>query len=90
MNPGDRILDFIIDNIIPWIFILALVACAFFLLACPFIIYAESNKEGFELKKDDWVCMQKISTPTTVYVQNGNIMMPITTYSESCNQWNRK
>ena len=55
--------------------------------------YAESKREGFELKKADWKCSASHEVTTTTYVNMGDgktiVLIPITTAHTVCDQWSR-
>ena len=87
---GNSVLDWLFDNVMPWIMNLAIVAIVLLIAAAPFAIYAEYKAEKFYLRKDEWACTASVERPITTYVQSGNVMVPITTYSKHCTQWSER
>jgi len=87
---GERLLDWMLDNVVPWLMSATIGFIVLVIVALPFALYAESQAETFELKKYAWVCSQSVERPTTTYIQTGNIMVPMTTYSKHCTQWSEK
>ena len=87
---GEAVLDWLFDNVMPWLASALIIFFVLFLLGLPFLIWADSKAERFSLKKDRWECSKSIQVPTTTYVQTGNVMVPITTYSTQCTQWTEK
>ena len=87
---GSDILDWYFEHIVPWII---LVFIGGVVLAVPFAIYGwyqDSKSPTMALKKSEWACTQLQTIPITTYVQSGKVMIPITTYTKQCNQWNRQ
>ena len=41
------------------------------------------------LHRNEWVCSESHVVPTTTYVQSGKVMVPVTSYSRVCDQYNR-
>lgn len=87
---GGDILEWMIDRIFPWLMILGIIALVVIVALLPFSLYAEYKAEKFSLKKDDWACSASVERASTTYVQSGNVMVPLTTYSKHCTQWTEK
>jgi len=41
------------------------------------------------LKKNEWVCTEAHYVTTTTYVKSGSVLVPVTSRSEVCDQYNR-
>lgn len=52
--------------------------------------YVQSKTPTFTLYKNQWACTNLQTIPITTYMQSGNVMVPITTYSQECHQWSRQ
>lgn len=76
---------------IEWVMAVAIVS-----ILCAIIYggYRESQRPGFTLKKDDWVCAASHEESTTTFVNTGDgktiVLIPITTTSTVCDQWHRR
>ena len=90
MSASERILDWFIDNVFGWLLIGGIVILAVIIVIAPIAIYADSQRPEFSLKKDEWTCTQFVERASTTYVQSGNVMVPITSYSKHCTQWSEK
>lgn len=74
---GERILFWIVDNIFPW-FLIALLLCLFVLVVAGVIAFftpTEPVTGGPVVRKT-----HHAAHTTTMYVQSGNVMVPMTTY----------
>lgn len=90
----DRIVDFIMDYIMPIIFaafVVIVIAVLFFVL--PMAIYDEMTSPTFSLRKDQWTCTSSHQETSTIYTHPypnmPGVMMPITNASDVCDQWSR-
>jgi hypothetical protein len=66
---------------------------ALLLLSIPYAMYQMwkgDNSPTVSLNKSEWACTQTQTIPVTTYILSGKVMVPITTYSRSCTQWNRQ
>lgn len=70
-----------------WLIVAAIVAI---IGSIGYGAWKDHNTPTFELRKGEWVCMQHKTVPMTTFVMAGKAMVPITTYTDRCNQWNRK
>ena len=52
--------------------------------------YQQSKSPTFELYKNQWTCSQSHREDTTMYVQTGKVLVPITSHDKVCDQWTRK
>lgn len=87
---GNNVLDWLFDHVVPWIVNIGIALIVILIALAPFAIYAEYKAEKFALRKDEWVCSASVERPITTYVQSGNVMVPITTYTKHCTQWTEK
>lgn len=87
---GNSVFDWLMDHVMPWIINVGIVLIVLLFVLAPFAIYAEYKAEKFSLKKDEWSCTASVERPTTTYIQSGNVMVPITTYSKHCTQWSER
>lgn len=87
---GERLFDWLLDHVMPWLMSAAIVAVVLFVVALPFLIYADYKAERFALRKDEWLCSASVERPSTTYIQSGSVLVPITTYSKHCTQWTEK
>ena len=86
---GDRILDWVFENIMPWLLIGTLLFLVLLIPAVAIDAWERMKSPTFTLRKSEWVCMQNQRIPTTTYVMSNNVMLPITSYHDECHQWNR-
>jgi len=87
---SDLLLDFFFDRVMPW---LTMLFISLVVIAIPVLIFAyisANNSPTFELRKTEWTCTDSRQVSSTIYVQSGNVMTPITTYSDDCHQWAKK
>lgn len=90
MSMGERAMEWVFENVVTWLMVGAVAAVVLFLIALPFIIYADMQAERFALKKAEWACSASVERPITTYIQSGNVMIPVTTYSKHCTQWTER
>ena len=90
MGLGERAMEWTFDQVMPWLMVLAVAAVVLFLVALPFIIYADMTAERFSLKKAEWSCSASVERPVTTYIQSGSVMVPMTTYTKHCTQWSER
>jgi hypothetical protein len=70
-----------------------IIAIVLLILALPFILHAtwkQSKSPTFTLHKNEWACTNMQRIPITTYIQSGNVMVPVTTYSNECHQWSKQ
>lgn len=53
------------------------------------IIEQETGPDLTTLKKGEWVCTAKHTTTSTTYVQSGNVMVPMVSEIDVCDQYTR-
>jgi hypothetical protein len=87
---GNDLFEWLFEHVVGWLVSLLLIAFILLLIALPFMIYADSKAERFSLRKDAWECSASVQIPTTTYIQSGNVMVPMTTYSKHCTQWSER
>lgn len=66
---------------------------AFVIFSIGFLIYAaiaDSQSPVLTLKKSEWECTGTRSEPTTIYIQSGKTMVPMTTYHDVCVEYKRR
>ena len=64
----------------------------FLFIILPFLfygLYLESKSPTFTLKKDEWTITHSHTEPVTTYIMSGKVMIPITTWKEIPDQYNR-
>jgi hypothetical protein len=54
------------------------------------MLFPPEGVRVISLRSDEWACTASVVTPVTTYVQTGKAMVPITTMSRRCTQWNRE
>lgn len=87
---GSTILDWLIDNFLPWIVIAALLSAVIGLPVAGYFWWQASQSPTLTLTKSEWACTQSQTVPITTYVQSGTVMIPLTTYTKECHQWSRQ
>lgn len=69
-------------------FIVWPVACL--LGALPWGLIADAKSPDLAtLKKSDWICSASHPETTTTYVKSGNVLTPITSHRQVCDQYSR-
>jgi len=75
---------------------IAVIAVGFFLILGALFalgIYAsviESRSAVIQLRKTEWECTGTQSVPTTIYVQTGKTLLPMTTYADVCVEYKKR
>jgi hypothetical protein len=87
---GWRIIDWMMENVMSWFFLVVLVGAIALLAAVPYLFWKDSQAERFSLRKDSWECTRSHQESSTTYIQVGNVMVPSTSYSTVCDQWSAK
>lgn len=90
MGLGERVLDWMMEHVVTWLVTLLIVGVVVVLIVAPFAIYADMKAERFSLRKDEWSCSASVERPVTTYIQSGNVMIPITSYTKHCTQWSER
>lgn len=60
------------------------------LAALPWAMVSSDQSPDITLKKSEWACTESINRATTTYVRSGNVMVPITSNSQVCDQYSRR
>lgn len=84
------ILDWLMEHIGGWFVLAAILAICVGLPLGLYALVMDSQSPTMQLRKADWACTQSQTIPITTYVMSGKVMVPITTYTSQCNQWNRQ
>lgn len=82
--------EWLMKNVVMTLLCIAIVV---FVLALPFLIYGtykQSQSPTFTLYKNQWACTNMQRIPITTYVKSGDVMIPVTTYSDECHQWSKQ
>jgi len=59
--------------------------------ALPWLAYADSQSPVLAtLHKNEWLCAASHSVTTTTYVKSSNVLVPMTTTHQVCDQYARK
>lgn len=73
--------------------IVVVITLALFFVGLPmwgWSVYKQSQSPTFELYKNQWTCSQSHREDTTMYVQSGKVLVPVTSHEKVCDQWTRK
>lgn len=84
----EQILDWICDRmaVVAVLLILFVVGGSILFI---YAAYKNSQSETFTLRKLEWTCTATHREATTVYVQSGKVLVPITTYHDVCDAYAR-
>lgn len=86
---GGRILEWIVDHVVPWIGIVVVVGLCLLLVALPVGCVMAAKSPTFSLQKDEWSCVKTHREPTTTYIQSGKVLVPVTSYHDVCDVYSR-
>ena len=84
-----NVFEWLMEHVFMWFFVLLISGACIFLLVIPFVIYADSQSPTFSLKKSDWGCSHTHIEQSTTYVMSGQVMIPITSQENVCDQYSR-
>lgn len=87
---GGDILEWVMDHVMPWLIVGVIAAVVFGIPLLGYAAWRESKDPQVHLNKKHWACTNMQRIPITTYVKSGNVMVPMTTYSNECHEWTRQ
>lgn len=85
----DDCIDKFIDIGMPFIFVGGMLLIVGIVIFFVVVAYISAQSPSFELRKDQWSCTATVVVPTTIYVESGKVLMPVTTTHNECTNWKR-
>lgn len=83
-------MDWLMSWFMPLVLVLIVLLVILGVPLAIYLLYASSQSPTFSLRKDEWACSASVERSSTVYVQSGNVMVPLTTHYKHCTQWSEK
>jgi uncharacterized membrane-anchored protein YhcB (DUF1043 family) len=89
MSLSDRIIDWLVENVLGWVFIILLVGLIIGGIIFAVSAYKQSQSPTFSLYKNEWTCTNKKTETVTTYVKSGDVLIPVVSHVDSCLQYTK-